>query len=140
VGKDEKGKINGFPLLGFSGPREFFDAALVASSVSLPALMIFILMWTGSVSIHLFGVHERSCRFCQSPMDTRHYFGCSFDTCQYLNLIVMARSRHFSELVRFTLNAYFSFLWRSKPLVLTEEEALLVNIIDEPTKFLGFVE
>jgi hypothetical protein len=121
-------KYTGFLSSVFSSPSAFFDAALLASSINLAALRIFILMSSGSVSIHLFGVQERSCRFCSQPLDSRHYFGCHFDTPDYLRLIVMARNRHLSELVCFTLNSYFAFLLRSKPVVLTEDEVFLANV------------
>jgi hypothetical protein len=120
-----KAKSTSFLCSVFSGPRHFFEAALFVSSTSLSALRIFLLMWTGSVAIHLFGSHERVCRFCFGPLDSRHFFGCNFDTCQYLQLIVMARNNQFSELMRFTNQCYFSFLFRSKPSVLSEEELLL---------------
>jgi hypothetical protein len=112
----------------FVGPSQFFDAALYASSINLTSLRIFLLMWTGSVSIHLFGSHERLCRFCSAPLDSRHYFGCSFDTCQFLQLIVLARNGRFEELVRFTSQCYFSFMLRSKPLIMTDDELLLFDM------------
>ncbi len=114
----------------FVGPSQFFDAALFASSINLTALRIFLLMWTGSVSIHLFGSHERLCRFCSKPLDSRHYLGCSFHTCLFLQLIVMARNSRFEELVRFTSQCDFSFMLQSKPLSLTEELLLFDMCLD----------
>ncbi len=93
----------------FGDPILFYEAALFASALSPTALRVFLLMWTGSVSIHLFGSHERVCRFCQGHLDSRHYFGCTFDTCQFLQLIVLARNRQFEHLVRITCSHYFTF-------------------------------
>ncbi len=102
-----RAKSTSFLCSVFSSPINFFDAAQVASAINLSALRIFILMWTGSVSIHLFGAHERTCRFCHLPLESRHYFGCQFDPCQFLQLVVLARNRHFAEVVRMTLNSFF---------------------------------
>jgi hypothetical protein len=80
-----------------------------------------------SASIHLFGSHIRVCRLCHEPLDTRHYFGCNFDTSRYLQLIVMARNNLFKDLVSFTSKCYFFFLFRFKPYVLSEDEPLLCD-------------
>ncbi len=128
-------KSTSFLCSVFSCPLEFFQAALFASSANLVTLRIFLLMWTGSVSIHLFGSHERVCRFCAGQLSSRHYFGCDFDVCQHLQLIVLARNRNFVELLRLTCFAFFRFLLRSKPFVLSEEECVLVELCDCPVRF-----
>lgn len=125
-------KSTSFLCSVFSNPSELYDAALAASSINLTTLRIFILMWTGSVSIHLFGAHERTCRFCSRDLASRHYFGCSFDTCQHLQLVVYARNRKFAELIHFMLSSYFLFSLRSKPLILSNEESFLLSLGDEP--------
>jgi hypothetical protein len=125
-------KSTSFMCSVFSSPATFYRAALVASSINLSALRIFILMWSGSVSIHLFGSHERTCRWCSSQLDTRHYFGCSFDTCLYLQLIVLARASDALEIVRVTIQSYFSFLWRAKPTIISDEEASLIDLVEFP--------
>jgi hypothetical protein len=132
-------KSTSFMCSIFSNPFIFYQAALVASSINLSALRIFILMWTGSVSIHLFGSHERICRWCDSQLDTRHYFGCHFDTCQYLQLIVLARAPDALEIVRLTLRSYFTFLWRAKPTIISEEEASLIEVIESPASLTSIV-
>jgi hypothetical protein len=120
-----RAKSTGFLCSVFGSPSQFFEAALWASTINLSALRIFLLMWTGSVAIQVFGSNERSCRFCSESLDSRHFFGCSFDTCHYLQLIVLARNGQYEKVVRFTNECYFSFLFRSKPLVLSEEELVL---------------
>jgi hypothetical protein len=132
-------KSTSFLCSVFSCPMEFFQAAQVASSINLSSLRIFLLMWTGSVSIHLFGSHERICRFCSSPLESRHYFGCSLDVCQHLQFIVLARNGNFSELVRLTCFAFFRFLVRSKPSVLSDDEALLLEFSECPERFESLV-
>ncbi len=122
----------------FSGPSNFFQAVVFASTINIAALRIFLLMWTGSVSIHLFGAHERTCRFCSGSLDSRHYFGCHFDTCDFLQLIVLARNEQFAELVRITCNAYFYFLFRSKPAVLEAEEHLVYELSTDVALSLAF--
>jgi hypothetical protein len=132
-------KSTSFLCSVFPDPLSFFEAALTASSVSLSALRIFILMWTGSASFHLFGSHERVCRLCGEILDSRHYFGCTFDICQHLQLIVMARRKRFPDLVCFTMNRFFAFLWRSKPTILSEEEAFIYELSESPDQFMSLV-
>jgi hypothetical protein len=122
-----RAKSTSFLCSVFSGPSQFFEAALFASSLNITALRIFLLMWTGSVSLHLFGSNERLCRFCLEPLDARHYFGCSFDTCHFLQLIVLARNGNFEELIRCTCQAYFYFSLRSRPLIYSDEEFVLYD-------------
>ncbi len=105
----------------FSDSVNFFEAARAASALNLTTLRIFLLMWTGSTHIHLFGAHQRECSFCREPLVTKHFFGCSFDVCQHLQLITWARNRLYSELICFTTNAYFRYLFCIKPVVLSEE-------------------
>ncbi len=118
-------KSTSFLCTVFSSPGELHKALVAASTVSLAMVRIFVLMWTGSTAIHLFGAHERHCRLCAAPLDTRHFFGCGFDIRDHLQLIVAVRSERYLEVVRFTSNAFFVYLFRSKPVILSEEEALL---------------
>jgi hypothetical protein len=118
-------KSTSFLCSVFADGVGFFQAARAASSVNLATLRIFLLMWTGSVYIHLFGAHQRFCQFCGRALDTRHFFSCSLDVCQHLQLVVWARNGKFPELIQFTSEAYFQFVFRVKPVVLTEEESLL---------------
>jgi hypothetical protein len=121
-------KSTSFLCTVFSDAINFFQVALAASSVDLSTLPIFLLMWTGSVHIHLFGAHQRVCPCCSGPLDTRHFFGCHFDVCQHLQLIVWARNGHFADLIRFTSTAYFQFVFRIKPVILSEEESLMLDL------------
>jgi hypothetical protein len=101
---DRMSRANSTELLCkvFSDHVLFYEAALFASTINSSALRIFLIMWTGLGSIHIFCAHERACRFCDGPFDSRHYFGCSFDACQFLQLIVLARNRQFAQLVHYT--------------------------------------
>jgi hypothetical protein len=130
-------KSTSFLCSVFSCPHEFFLAALAASRVNVASLRIFLLMWTGSVAIHLFGSHERVCRFCSEPLSSRHFFGCQLDVCQHLQFIVLARNRQFPELVRLTCRAFFLFVFRSKPSILSPEEGALAELCECPDKFLS---
>ncbi len=125
-------KSTSFLCTVFPDPVVFFQAATAASSINLAMLRIFLVMWTGSVFIHLFGAHQRSCPICREPLISKHFFGCDFDVCRHLQLIVWARNGLFSDLIRFTSASYFSFLARVKPTVLSEEEALLLDLCDSP--------
>jgi hypothetical protein len=120
-------KSTSFLCTVFSDAVNFFQAARAASSVNLTTLRIFLLMWTGSVYIHLFGAHQRTCPFCGGSLDSKHFFGCYFDVCQYLQLIVWARNEQFPDLIRFTADAYFQFALRLKPVILSEEELLALG-------------
>jgi hypothetical protein len=119
-------KSTSFLCSVFSDGVNFYQAALAASSVNLSTLRIYILMWTGSVHIHLFGAHQRTCPFCGNALDTRHFFGCNLEVGQHL--IVWARNGKFSDLIQFTSSAYFHFVFCVKPVVLTEEESLLWDL------------
>ncbi len=119
----------------FSSPSNFYEAALFASSINCSALSIFLLTWTGSVSIHLFGLHVCLCSSCSQPLDLRHYFGCHLDVSQHLQLIVWARNHCFSDLFCFTARSFFLFSVRSKPCILTEEEHFIYEAVDSPDFF-----
>jgi hypothetical protein len=119
----------------FSGPAELHRALVSASAVNHSMLRIFVLMWTGSLAIQVFGAHERFCRFCSQALDSRHFFGCHFDTCDQLRLIVAVRNGHFSFVNWFTCQAFFRFLFRSKPFILHEEEALLADVMEDEIRF-----
>jgi hypothetical protein len=126
-------KSTSFLCSVFSDAGNFYSAAFAASSISLPSLRIFLLMWSGSAYIHLLGAHCRSCLVCGAPMDSKHFFGCAFSVCDHLQLIVWARNELFGELLRFTFSAYFEFLLKIKPVVLSEEEALLLDLSSSST-------
>jgi hypothetical protein len=120
-------KSTAFLCSVFADAQNFFQAALAASTVNLTGLRLFLLMWTGSVHIHVFGSHSRSCPFCNNPLESRHFFGCSFDVSDHLQLIVWARNGIFPNLLRFTFDAFFRFLFRARPTVLSEEEVLCLD-------------
>ncbi len=111
----------------FSSPKELFHCLLAVSSINLNALRIFLLMWSGSVGLQVLGTHERVCRFCSQSLSTKHYFGCDFDTCRHLQLIVAARNGKFGDVIRYTMQAYFAFYFRSRPCILSEEELFLAE-------------
>jgi hypothetical protein len=110
-------KSTSFLCTVFPNPHTFFQAAVAASSVNLATLRIFLVMWTGSVYIHLFRSHQRFCPFCNESLVSNHFFGCAFDECQHLQLIVWARHGLFPELIRFTAASYFSFFWLGRNLL-----------------------
>jgi hypothetical protein len=121
-------KSTSFLCSVFSDSVNFFRAALAASSVNLATLRVFLLMWTGSVHIHVFGAHQRQCPLCARPLDTKHFFGCDFGVSHHLQLIVWARNELFPDLLSFTARSYFQFVLRLKPVVLAEEEQLLCDL------------
>jgi hypothetical protein len=125
-------KSTSFLCTVFSDADNFYQAALAASSVNLASLRIFLLMWTGSVHIHVFGAHQRICRMCGGALDAIHFFGCDFDVCSHLQLIVWARNARFEELLQFTASAYFRYLFKVKPVVISEEESLVLDLVDSP--------
>jgi hypothetical protein len=128
-------KSTAFLCTVFSSPAVLFEALLAASAINLSTLRVFILMWTGSAAIHLFGEHVRTCRLCSCPLDSRHFFGCDFDVCRHLQYIVLVRNGRYLDLIRLTCQAYFVFLFRFKPIVLQEEEDLLARFCDDADNF-----
>jgi hypothetical protein len=120
-------KSTAFLCTVFSCPRDVFRCLLFASAINLSAFRIFLLMWSGSAFLHVLGAHERNCPFCSSPLSTQHGFGCAFDVCEHLRLIVAAHNEKFDEIVRVTTQAFFSIYFRLRPCTLSEEELLLCD-------------
>jgi hypothetical protein len=127
-------KSTSFLCTVFSCPRELFRCLLFVSSINLSALRIFLLMWSGSSSLHFLGTHERSCRFCSLPLTTVHEFGCNFGTCEHLQMIVAVRNEKFEEVLRLTIQAYFSLYFKLRPCVLSDDELLLWESGEEPER------
>jgi hypothetical protein len=132
-------KSTAFLCTVFSCPKELFSCLLVASSINKAAIRIFLLMWSGSVYISLFGAHSRLCPLCNLPLTTQHFFGCDFSIGDHLSLIVAVRNERLEEVVRYTIQAYFSFCYRCSPRIVTEEEALLHDLVETPARFLTFL-
>ncbi len=130
-------KSTSFLCTVFSCPKELYNCLMVASSLNKAAIRIFLLMWSGSVAINIFGSHVRICPLCKQPLTSQHFFGCSFNTCDHLSLIVAVRNEHFAEVIRFTINAYFTFYLQCIPLILSEDEALLLDSAQSPTQFVS---
>ncbi len=128
-------KSTSFLCSVFSCPQELYKSLLFASSLNKATLRIFMLMWSGSVVISIFGSHSRVCHLCKQPLTTQHFFGCDFNICGHLSLIVAVRNGNLVEVIRTTVQAYFNYYLRCKPVVLSEDEGLLVDSLDSVERF-----
>jgi hypothetical protein len=128
-------KSTSFLCSVFSCPQELYKSLLFASSLNKATLRIFLLMWSGSVAISIFGAHSRVCHLCQQPLTSQHFFGCDFDICGHLSLIVAVRNDNLVEVLRTTVQAYFNYYLRCKPAILSEDEGLLLDSLDSVDRF-----
>jgi hypothetical protein len=110
------------------GERSLWHEFLTyAGQKTRACLRICLVTWTGSVEVSSSRQARRSCPFCNDVLDTRHFFLCGQGPAYQLELVVMARERTWSRLLRATLDVYFRYLFRFRPSILTEDEEFLAN-------------
>jgi hypothetical protein len=100
---------------------------IFAAKINRASLHICLLSWTGSIEVSSTRQARRRCPFCTQALDTRHYFLCGREAAYQLELVSLARNREWQYLLQVTFAAYFRFLFGLRPLILTDDQAFLVD-------------